>query len=56
MAGSPQPIVAADPLGLGHVWRAPREGEPREEGGVCDLCGAFASEPPEPCLMGLADR
>lgn len=26
-----------------HVWRQPHPDEPREEGGVCIKCGAFAN-------------
>ena len=34
----------------GHQWRECKEGEPREEGGVCVRCGAWAtSEQFKPC-------
>ena len=36
----------------GHQWRECKEGEPREEGGVCVRCGAWAtSEQFKPCVL-----
>ena len=50
----PMPPVkpARDPAG--HIWRAPRDGEPLEEGGVCQICAAYAtSEGRLPCPVNL---
>lgn len=39
-----------------HVWRAPRDGEAREESGICDECGLYASEAHLPCDPMRGDR
>ena len=40
-----------------HDWRAPKPGEPMEEGGVCRRCGRYAtSEGHEPCRVMEPDR
>lgn len=36
-----------------HQWRLPKEDEPREESGVCELCGAHKNSGGcAPCLPG----